>query len=107
MVSSPFVFFPVLHYAEEKFASGRAVKLHSETGDVAHFAGGPVLLLTDLTTSAELGATDAQVLWVVDTTGFGGTALAVPTPWQATMSKRFPEVFGYQGEIILTRYQRP
>lgn len=104
--SSPFVFFSVLHYVVEEFDSRTQVVLYNETGEVIHFAGGPILKPTDVVGPEIFTVLDQPSLWVVDTTGFGGTPLAPPSPWAAVETQSFPEVFGYQGDVIVTRYVR-
>lgn len=104
VASSPFVFFPVLHYTQEEFENRTAVKLYSEAGSIIHFAGGPILKDDDIV-GPEI-FTQHSSLWLVDTTGFGGTPLLPPGRWQATHTARFPEVFGHQGDVSVTRYQR-
>lgn len=106
VVSSPFIFFSLLHYAQEVFEAPDVVKLFATADDVVHFAGGPVLVETDVVGSQVFVDPGSRVLWAVDTSGFGGSELRVPAPWRASATWRYPEVFGYQGDIIVTRYQR-
>jgi mannosyltransferase len=106
LVSSPFIYFSVQYYAGEQGAASRAL-LISESGELAHFAGGPILRADDITTPTVFADETLASLWVVDTTGFGGQPYAVPAPWQATgETLRFPEVFSHQGDILVTRYTR-
>lgn len=105
VASSPFIFFPVLHYTEEEFADRAPVKLYSPTGATIHFAGGPILKADD-TVDASIFTEGHQPLWVVDTTGFGSAPLRPPAPWRATYTASFAEVFGYQGEVAITKYER-
>lgn len=104
IVSSPFIYFAISHYAEQDFARD-IPRLYSETHELAHFAGGPILTPTDITGPAVFTA-DSNTLWVVDTTGFGSQPLAVPFPWRAVAEQTFPEVFPYQGTITVTQYTR-
>ncbi|PIT97849.1 MAG: hypothetical protein COT71_04095 [Candidatus Andersenbacteria bacterium CG10_big_fil_rev_8_21_14_0_10_54_11] len=101
-VSSPFVYFAVLQYAEHDFNS-TAPRLYSESGELAHFAGGPILIAED-TLGPELFATSSAALWIVDTTGFGGQPLTPPPPWRPEDTASYPEVFPYQGEVSVTKY---
>lgn len=108
LVSSPFIFFAVDHYAREEFnltALTAAPRLYSETGQLLHFAGGPILTAADIV-GPEIFKTDASTIWVVDTTGFGGSRLVPPPPWQPAITKTYPEVFPYQGDVLVTRYSR-
>ncbi len=103
IVSSPFVYFTVLHYAQEDFGVHSLPQLYSPTGELAHFAGGPILIPADVV-GADIFTTPSSTLWVVDTTGFGGTPLEVPVPWHAADHKTYPEVFPHQGDVTVTRY---
>jgi mannosyltransferase len=106
LVGSSFIYFSVAHYAAENFPSSLAPRLYSPTGsgEVAHFAGGPLINLADFLGPEALLATNS--LWIVDTTGFGGQETALSPDWQPTSKLYFSEVFPFQGEIIVTRYQR-
>lgn len=103
VVSSPFIYFAVLHYAQEEYQSEELPRLYSETEGLAHFAGGPILTANDVV-GPKIFTTASTFLWVVDTTGFGSTALRVPAPWWAIKTETYPEVFEYQGEVIVTKY---
>ncbi|MDP3997508.1 MAG: glycosyltransferase family 39 protein [bacterium] len=105
IVSSPFIYFAVLYYAQKDFAISPLPQLYSETGELAHFAGGPILAPRDIT-GPDIFNTNESTLWIVDTSGFGGTKMTLPDNWRAESSFVFPEVFGYQGEVFVTKYQK-
>jgi len=103
LVSSPFVFFAVDYYATHEFTAPGEVKLHNEEGELEHFAGGPILMASDL---APANVFDNQaVVWVVDTTGFGEMPLVLPEGWIAMTKSVYPEVFDHQGEVLVTKYE--
>jgi mannosyltransferase len=104
-VSSPFVYFAVLHYAVEEFGVD-IPKLYSATGKFLHFAGGPILTANDFI-GPELFTGENKSVWIVDTSGFGEQPLSVPANWNAIHTKKYPEVFPHQGDVIVTHYQRP
>jgi mannosyltransferase len=104
IVSSPFVFFSILYYAEQEHNSS-APKLYSESGELAHFAGGPILKPSDIQGS-NIFNDPQSALWVVDTSGFGGQPLNVPSPWQIDFEQSYPEVFSHQGDITIRRYTK-
>lgn len=105
LVSSPFIYFTIAHYAQEEFDNSTTPLLYSESGQLAHFAGGPILTPADVVGPA-LFTTPSNTLWMVDTTGFGATPLIPPAPWHATESKSFPEVYFYQGHVQVTKYEK-
>lgn len=118
VVSSSFVYFPMAFHLgcrmpDAKCRNGLAVRLYSETGELAHFSGGPILVLSDIIgpevfARPRLGTQDSELrtrLWAIDTTGFGGSRLAVPSPYQLEREERFSELFAYQGDIIVREYR--
>ncbi len=104
IATSPFIFFSVLHYAQEEFNDNNP-RLFSESGELAHFAGGPILKQEDIV-GPEIFDTENKTIWIVDTTGFGSTPLELPSEWQSQYQESFPEVFSYQGDVIITKYIR-
>lgn len=104
VVSSSFVYFAILHYAQEEFHSGNLPRLYSETGELSHFSGGPILKQSDVVGPAVFK--DAKKIFVVDTTGFGGSKLVPPAGWKLTSIQSFSEVFGYQGEVSVSEYDK-
>lgn len=105
LVSSPFIYFSILHYIQEEHPGRSTPQLFSESGELAHFAGGPILTENDIV-GRDIFEKTASSMWVVDTTGFGASALVPPQPWQAAETKTYPEVFAHQGEVTVTRYIR-
>ncbi len=100
IVQSPYVFFPVLHYATEKFRSADAVHLYSSDRELTHFGGGPVIKSTDIVTPEDIASYTGTV-WVIDTTGFSEKFFEAPSSWKEVDQRSFSEVFGYQGDIIV------
>jgi uncharacterized membrane protein len=105
IVSSPYVYFAILHYAQEKYHTSEPPRLYSETGTLAHFAGGPIIVSADIIGPNVFSANSAAI-WVVDTTGFGSTRVTPPAPWQAQETQVYQEVFEYQGEVSVTKYAK-
>jgi mannosyltransferase len=106
IVSSPFVFFAIDHYAIETYHRTARPKLYSPDGQLLHFAGAPILTSADLLRPDAFTQPESSSIWVVDTTGFGAAPLNLPAEWQATQRNTYPEVFSYQGEVMVTRYVR-
>lgn len=95
----------MLHYATLDHQAPQPPRLYSASGELAHFAGGPILKNDDVVDRA-IFDTASPTLWVVDTTGFGGSKLAVPLPWRATETSTYGEVFVHQGDVSVTKYER-
>jgi multisubunit Na+/H+ antiporter MnhF subunit len=114
IVSSSFVYFPMAFHLGcqtpgTRCQGGLNVRLYSETGQLAHFSGGPILTSSDVVGPEAfrgLGpvSADRDRLWVVDTTGFGGSRLSVPDAYALVSETHFPELFSYQGDIIVRAY---
>ena len=114
VVSSPFAYFPIsfhlgCDFRGETCPEGRRVRLYSETGEVAHFAGAPILTPHDIVGpeifKTQNSKTEAR-LWVVDTTGFGGSRLELPQNYVLRSETSFRELFAYQGEMTVREYER-
>lgn len=113
IVSSSFTYFPMAFHLPGGVSAlkrarrpARAVspRLYSEKGELLHFSGGPILLRADLVGPEVFRQERLQRLWAVDTTGFGGSTLSVLLPFTAVRKVVFPELFAYQGDIIVREY---
>ena len=104
IVSSPFVYFAILHYVSEDYDLDVRPYLYSETGKLSHFAGGPIL--TDEDVVGPDIFEESSNLWVVDTTGFGSSKLSLPASWQLLSSEVFPEVFAHQADVFISYYTK-
>lgn len=105
VVTSPFVFFAIDHYSKEEYGADQP-KLLSANGELAHFAGGPILTQQDVISPDIFTSTTSSTLWLVDTTGFGSTEIPLPASWHVAERGTFPEVYGYQGDVIVRKLQR-
>jgi mannosyltransferase len=104
LVSSPYVYFAIENYATDEFLAPSVTHLFSQTGELSHFSGGPILVQSDI-----VGPQDIQkysgTVWVIDTTGYTETPFEAPSNWKEIEQKKFPEVFVYQGDIIVRKFQ--
>lgn len=105
VVTSPFIFFSIDHYLQEAYDKPGLARLYSETGEFLHFAGGPILIQDDLI-SANVFTSSADTIWLVDTSGFGGNKLEVPSPWRVAEETSYPEVFVHQGDVFVRKMVR-
>lgn len=104
LVSSPYVYFAVLYYATEEFLAPSIPHLYSKTGELSHFSGAPITIQSDIVGSSDIASYTGTV-WVVDTTGYTETPFEAPSSWKEVDKKIFPEVFVYQGDIIVRKFQ--
>jgi len=101
IVSSPLLYLPILYHAGEQGAG----PVYLAESPVPHYFGTAVLSADDLFTAEQLAAVRNGRAWVVNTTGWGGSTVAVPARWVARAETRFPEVYRLQGEIIVVEYE--
>ncbi len=103
VVSSPFVYFAILHYATEEFSAKEVPHLYSKTGELSHFSGAPITTQEDIVGPSDIEGY-AGTVWVVDTTGFSEQPFAAPKNWKEVSREVFPEVFVYQGDVIVRKF---
>lgn len=106
VVTSPFIFFSIDHYLQESYGRANLARLYSETGEFLHFAGGPILTQEDLIDPSVFASRNTDTMWLVDTSGFGGSKLAIPSPWRVAEEMSYPEVFVHQGEVFVRKLVR-
>lgn len=104
--TSSFIFFSVAHYAQEEFKNATIPRLYSETGQLLHFAGGPILKTEDIIGPELFTNPDIKSFWLIETTGFGSSEMKVPDTFTRTDHQAFSELYGYQGDVIANRYAR-
>lgn len=100
LVSSPYIYFPIVHYAKEEFQIGQAVHLYAATGQLSHFSGAPIAISGDAASAQDIESYTG-IVWVVDTTGFTEQPFATPVNWQEKSKEVFSEVFVHQGDIVV------
>lgn len=103
LVSSPYVYFAIENYATDEFLSPIAVHLFSQTGELSHFSGGPIMVQSDIVGPNDIAKYSGTV-WVIDTTGYTETPFQAPSNWIEVSKKTFPEVFVYQGDISVRQF---
>ncbi len=108
VVSSSFVYFPLAFHlgctrTRPTCDNGLSVHLYSESGALSHFAGGPILVPSDVVGPEVF---QADRLTIVDTTGFGGSRLEPPRGFVNVGETYEDELFPYQGTIIARYYVR-
>jgi uncharacterized membrane protein len=104
--SSPYVFFAVLHYSHEQYQDAAIPKLYSESGELSHFSGGPILTKADIIGPQLFQDPTIKSFWMIDTTGFGEKELKVTNDFTKKDHQVFPEIYDYQGQVIANHYVR-
>lgn len=106
-VASSFIFFTYQYYnhtpIKPLLLSDRPVE------EIPHFAGTAILANDELQITKD-GLVPQEVLlnnstvWVVWTTGFGGSKPNVPGNWSQVQEKEFPDTPGFKGSIFVSQY---
>ncbi len=110
VVASTFIYFSYKYYYQQWGAANPPaypllyLKGITQTEQLPHFSGTALLndgdFIGDLKTYGQSGET----IWLLWTTGFGGSKPEVPANWLQIEEQKIPDVFLYRGDIYLTRY---
>jgi uncharacterized membrane protein len=103
VVANSRVFFPMIYYSAGRFEP----RLLFVPDRIEHFGGRTLLDLGTQITLEELWASRARQIWVVHSGGFGGLTVPVPADWVPADVWVLPELYWWQGEIVVTRYAPP
>lgn len=106
ITSSPYIYFPLLYYAQEEFHEPSSVHLYTPSGELSHFSGAPITIAADIATSSDIAAY-TDTVWVIDTTGFTEKPFEAPKYWQEKSKIVFPELLVHQGDVIVRKFDIP
>ena len=99
-VGSSFVYFTHRYYNETEIHP-----LLYVPNELFHFSGTALLdkedIIDDFTTAVEPG----DVIWKIDTTGFGNFQPDVPESWKLVLEQNFSDMFDYRGQITVRKYE--
>ena len=70
-----------------------------------HFSGTALLSPEDIIKDFSQPTKKDDIVWLLNTTGFGNYQPQVPENWAKLKEKRFQEVYDYRGWIIVSKYQ--
>ncbi len=101
IVGSSFIYFTFKYYNETgipaQLISDRPLK------DIPHFSGTAILTDKDLILDLNKFA-HGQAVWLLWTTGFGGSKPGVPKNWKQQSEAKFADAPGFKGEIFVDKY---
>ena len=114
-VGSSFVYFTFKYYSEQ-YAQyiGRHTARYNQTeiqpklytpGSLPHFSGTALLSPKDIVQDFYQGIEKNDIVWMINTTGFGNYQPSLPDNWLKKEEKGFQDIYDYQGWIIVTKYQ--
>jgi len=101
-VGSSFIFFTFKYYN----ATPIKPLLYStaKLEEIPHFSGTAILTNNDLITDFRK-TEKGQTVWLLWTTGFGGSKPDVPKPWRQIEEQSYRDAPGFKGLIFVTKYQ--
>ncbi|MBU3999836.1 glycosyltransferase family 39 protein [Patescibacteria group bacterium] len=77
----------------------------TKISQLPHFSGTALLNNSDLLNDFSRNVKPDDTIWVLWTTGFGGSKPEIPTNWKQIDEAGFEDVFGYRGWIVVTKYK--
>jgi uncharacterized membrane protein len=99
-VGSSFVYFTFKYYNQTPIHP----KLYAPWS-LPHFSGTALLSPEDIIKDFSDEVKKGDIVWMINTTGFGGYQPKVPENWIKIVEKGFQDVYDYRGWIIVTKYQ--
>ncbi len=103
-VASSFEFFNFKYYNHtgikpQLYTDGLSIQ------NLPHFSGTALMSADDILKNFSENASPGNIVWVIWTNGFGGTAPAVPLNWQEKSHHSWPDVRPYLGtNIVVDKY---
>lgn len=97
-VGSSFIYFTFKYYNQTNINP-----LLFAPNELSHFSGTALLTENDVIKNFSQ-AKQQDIVWVINTTGFGNYQLEVPNTWIELEKKGFQDVHDYRGWIIVSKY---
>ncbi|OGE76919.1 MAG: hypothetical protein A3C85_01265 [Candidatus Doudnabacteria bacterium RIFCSPHIGHO2_02_FULL_48_21] len=101
IVGSSFIYFTFKYYNETgidpQLISDRRLR------DIPHFSGTAILTDDDLILDLDKFK-KGQTVWLLWTTGFGGSKPGLPKNWREQSERSYADAPGFKGHIYVTRY---
>lgn len=99
-IGSSFVYFTFKYYN----LTGVKPLLYAP-GELLHYSGTALLnqddIITDFTTETKKG----DIIWIINTTGFGNYKPEIPENWKLIQEKGFEDTYDYRGWIVVEEYK--
>ncbi len=99
-VGSSFVYFTFKYYNQTNIHP-----LLYAPGPLLHYSGTALLSPNDIIKNFNKGVKKDDIVWMINTTGFGNYQPEVPNNWKKIDEKGVQDVYDYQGWIIVTKYR--
>lgn len=99
-VGSSFVYFTFKYYNK----TGVRPLLYAPD-QLPHFSGTALLLPEDTFDNFEEETRKGDIVWIINTSGFGDYQPKLPENWSKKEEKGFQDTYDYRGWIIVTKYE--
>lgn len=97
---SSLIYFTFRYYNQTGFPA----KLYAP-GNMPHYSGTALLSPEDIIADFNKEAKKGDIVWKIDTTGFGGHQPEAPETWKKLDEKGFQDIYDYRGWIIVKKYK--
>ena len=98
-VGSSFVYFTFRYYNQTLIHP----KLYAP-GELSHFSGTALLSDEDIIKNFQ-EVKKEEIIWLINTTGFGNFQPKIPSDWIKLEEKSFQDAYDYRGWIIVSKYK--
>ena len=99
-VGSSFIYFTFKYYNQTSINP-----LLYAPNELSHFSGTALLSPKDIIKDFSKGAEKQDIIWMINTTGFGNYQPETPNNWEKLEEKGFEDVYGYRGWIVASKYK--
>ena len=100
-VGSSFIFFTLKYYNETGIKPLLISSGSLET--IPHFSGTALLTNSDLISDISKAQKNSTI-WLLWTTGFGGSKPQVPANWKQLSEVSYEDAPGFKGRIVVTKF---
>ncbi len=98
-VGSSFAYFTFKYYNE----TGINPLLYAP-GDLPHFSGTALLSEEDIISDFQESVKKNDIVWLINTTGFGNYQPRTPDSWIKIDEKGFEDTYDYRGWVVISKY---
>jgi mannosyltransferase len=98
-VGSSLIYFTLRYYNH----TGYPAKLYAPDS-MPHYSGTALLSPKDIIKDFNQETKSGDIVWLINTTGWGNWQPQVPANWQKQKSVSFQDVYNYQGWVLIDQY---
>ena len=99
---SPLVMFP----CALPFADREGWYVYSDRPEIPYYAGGSFIMDGEILFDADMNAIRTERAWVMTSSSdWARWGLYIPPTWIRSTERRFPEVYAFQGDVVVICYR--